>query len=169
MASSLIYNFVLSLAGVIMITAGISDALRYRIPNIATAALLLLFPVFVVIAPMTVPWLQHSAVFAIVLALGYPLYLKGLVGAGDVKFIAACALWAGPHEIGHFLFITAMSGGILALGMAVIAALRRYRARQDKDLPSLSQVPIPYGIAIAIGGLCTLAFLSHPDLLQPKI
>lgn len=117
---------------------------------------------------MPLPWLQHLLVFAVVLGLGYILFLKNLAGAGDIKLLAVLSLWAGPHYWGHFLFITALAGGILSLGIGVTALIRR-RLSPDKQGPSLSKTPIPYGVAIAVGGLCTLILLSHPDLLSPQI
>lgn len=167
MASILTYNFVLSLAGVIMLFAAGSDALRFRIPNAAVLALILLFPIFVYVAPFTVRWPSHLLVFALLFVLGYGLYLKNLAGAGDIKLISAVGLWAGPDYWGHFLFITAISGGILGLTIAVITLVRQHLSKTE-DQKNITKTPIPYGVAIALGGLCSLALLSHPDLLPTK-
>lgn len=163
MDTPLLHNFILALAGVTMVYAAGSDAARFRIPNIACLTILLLFPFYVLTAPTTVMWGQHIFIFAVILAAGYLLFLKNWAGAGDIKLIAAIALWAGPQFWGHFLFITTIAGGILSLGIGAVT-LARHRLKPVKDGPSLSQTPIPYGVAIAVGGLCTLALLSHPDL-----
>lgn len=168
MDSLLFHNIILALAGIVMIFAAGSDAARFRIPNISCLAILLLFPVYVFTSQTTIPWPEHVAVFVIVLVLGYVLFLKNLAGAGDIKLIAVIALWAGPEYWGHFLFITAIAGGVLSLGIGAVTLVRR-RLSPTTEGPSLSQTPIPYGVAIAVGGLCTLALLSHPDLLQTQI
>ncbi|MDD3181251.1 MAG: prepilin peptidase [Alphaproteobacteria bacterium] len=164
----LAHNFILALAGILMIYAAGSDAARFRIPNMSCLAILALFPLFVLTAPTTVPWLKHLAVFGLVFVAGYVLFLKNIAGAGDIKLIAVIALWAGPTYCAHFLFITAISGGILSLGIGAATLIRRHLSK-TKEGPALRQTPIPYGVAIAVGGLCTLALLSHPDLLQAQI
>lgn len=161
---ALAHNLVLILAGLIMVGAALSDAARFRIPNLACLGLLALFPAFVLTAPTNIPWPQHLAVFALILGLGYVLFLKNLAGAGDIKLLAVIGLWAGPSFWGQFLFITAISGGLLSLGIGVLTLVRQKLSKDGKG-PELAKTPIPYGIAIAIGGLCTLALLSHPDLL----
>lgn len=165
MDSILIHNFILALAGVIMVYAAGSDAARFRIPNIACAAILLLFPFFVWTSQVSIRWEEHIAVFVIILVLGYVLFLKNIAGAGDIKLISVIALWAGPDYWPHFLFITTIAGGILSLGIGAVTLIRQ-RLSKTQDAPALSKTPIPYGVAIAMGGLCTLALLSHPDLVQ---
>jgi len=164
MEPEVLHQLVLALAGFIMLLAAFSDALRFRIPNLACLALALLFPLFVLTAPTAVPWTENLAVFAIVLGAGYVLYVKKWAGAGDIKFIAVLSLWAGPSFWGQLLFITAISGGILSLGIGALTILR-HRLSKAEGSPALAKTPIPYGVAIAVGGLCTLALLSHPDLL----
>jgi prepilin peptidase CpaA len=162
------YTYVLVLAATIMVLAALSDAARFRIPNLASLALLLLFPVYVYLAPHTVRWGEHLLVMFVVLGCGYYLFAKSLAGAGDIKLISAISLWAGTAYCLHFLFITAVSGGILSLGIGASSLLR---AKMSKDAApiSLAKTPIPYGVAIAVGGLCTLALLSHPDLIHPVV
>lgn len=161
-------NFVLSLTGIIMLVAAGYDAVRYRIPNLTSLSLLLLFPVYVLIAPVTVPWGEHLVVFAVLLVLGYLVYLKNWVGAGDIKLLSVVGLWAGPTHVATFLFVTALAGGLLALALGTGLLIRTYVTKKP-SANSFAKTPIPYGVAIAIGGLCTLVLLSHPELLQAKI
>ena len=158
------YNLaVLALAGTLLVVAAITDANSYRIPNMVCLALLALFPLFVLTAPQAIVWGEHLAVFVLVLGVGFVLFARQFAGAGDIKLLATAGLWAGPQMLGMFLFITAVAGGLLAL---IVAALtyRRNRASATKEVVSLAKVPIPYGVAIAIGGLCTLVMWSHPVL-----
>jgi prepilin peptidase CpaA len=93
------------------------------------------------------------------------MFIGNLAGAGDIKLLAATSLWAGPHLVAVFLIVTAIAGGILALIMAVLTFVRN-RSRR-RAVVALSKVPIPYGIAIAFGGLSTIYMLSYP-LLFPE-
>jgi prepilin peptidase CpaA len=164
----LLANFVLSFAGIVIVLAALSDAMHYRIPNSASLCLLLAFPFYVYLAPITIAWEKHLLVFAVLLVLGYLVFVKGWAGAGDIKLMASVGLWAGPAQVMTFLFVTAISGGILALGLTVSTLVRRRLGKQVEPV-AIGKIPVPYGIAIALGGLCSLALLSHPDLLQAKV
>lgn len=168
MQPELIYNFSMVLAALIMGIAALSDAARFRIPNLACLALLLVFPLYVYTAPTSVPWGYHILTFGLILLVGYQLFARGYAGAGDIKLLAAVGLWAGPTYWPHFIFITAITGGILSLGIGILTLLRHKLSKSKKKV-SLSKTPIPYGVAIAVGGLCTLALLSHPDLIPTQI
>lgn len=157
-------NVTLLLAAVIMIMAAANDAMRFKIPNLACLALLLLFPAFAISSPSDLPWLKHLQVFALVLAVGYVLYIKKWAGAGDIKLIAIISLWAGPVLYGPFLFITAISGGLFSIVIGIQAYIKQRRMPPENQ-SAWTKTPIPYGIAITLGGLCTLALLSHPELL----
>lgn len=148
-------------AGILLVIAAISDAHRYRIPNSICLALLLLFPLFVLTSPGAVEWEQNLMVFALVLISGFVMFISNIAGAGDIKLLAAAGLWAGPHLVAVFLVTTAIAGGLLALLMALLTHIRNMSGKQAI---ALARVPIPYGIAISLGGLSTLYMLSKPIL-----
>ncbi len=168
MYTELIYTFSLVLTAILLGMAALSDMTRFRIPNLVCLGILLAFPLFVYSAPTTIPWLLHLLTFVIILILGYVIFAQGFAGAGDIKLLAVVGLWAGPTLWPHFLFITAFSGGVLCLGIGGIAFLK-HKLSKAKGTFTLSKTPIPYGVAITLGGLCTLALLSHPDLIMTKI
>ena len=64
-----------------------------------------------------------------------------MLGGGDVKLLAAAALWTGSAALLPFLMATALAGGLLA---ALFLAFAR---REGKP------VALPYGVAIAAGGI----------------
>jgi prepilin peptidase CpaA len=109
--------------------AVITDVLSYRIPNVACAALALLFPVWLAVTwPAADPWTTvglHLAVGAATLAAGFVLFILRAFGAGDAKLLAAVALWAGPAHILDLVLVTAIAGGILSL---VVILGRRFLA-----------------------------------------
>ena len=148
-------------ASALLIGAAIHDARHYRIPNKICITLFLLFPLFVLTAPHSIDWEQNIIVCILVLASGFGMFLGNLAGAGDIKLLAATSLWAGPHLVSVFVITTAIAGGFLALG---IAAMTHFRNRTGKQAVPLAKAPIPYGIAIAVGGVSTFYMLSQPIL-----
>ena len=74
-------------------------------------------------------------------------FSAGLMGGGDVKLAAALALWFPPVSTLRFLIIMSIAGGLLTLAFLVVHWLRKKEGRPE----------IPYGVAIAIGGLAILA------------
>ena len=146
---------VLGAAALLLLAAAYSDARRYRIPNLLCVALLGLFPLFVLTASQPVAWERNLVVFGFVLAGGFFLFAKNIIGAGDIKLLASISLWAGPEFVGLFLFITAVTGGLLALVVAGI------QYAQKRSRAGLGKLPLPHGIAIALGGLCVLLMLAQ--------
>ncbi len=150
---------VLVLAAVLLVLAAINDARHYRIPNRICLALLTLFPVFVATAPQAVAWEQNIMVFGLMLVSGLALFWAHVIGAGDIKLLATVGLWGGMHWVGVFLLVTALAGGVVTLA---VAALTFARQPSQTERLSLAKVPVPYGIAIAVGGLTVFYRLSAP-------
>lgn len=149
----------------LLVAAAVNDALQYRIPNKICAGILVIFPLFVLTAPQGIDWKQHAMVFGLILAAGFAMFMGHLAGAGDIKLLAVMGLWAGPHHLGVFLAGTAVAGGLVALGMAALTYFRnRSAAAHNQPLMAVAKVPIPYGMAIAAGGLNILYRLSQPIL-----
>jgi prepilin peptidase CpaA len=67
----------------------------------------------------------------------------GAMGGGDVKLVAAIALWLPWQAVIMLLFIMSVAGGVLTLAMYARHKLAR----------KAGQLEIPYGVAIAFGGL----------------
>lgn len=102
------------------------------------------------------------------------LYLAGGMGAGDVKLMAAVAAMAGYHSVATLLLATVLTGGVLALGLAllhgklkttlrnIVALVLHHRAEgltphPDLNLQNSNTLRLPYAIAIAAGCLVTFA------------
>ena len=156
---------VLLIAAALLVAAAINDALHYRIPNKICVAMMLMFPLFVVTAPHGLDWKQNVMVFALILVSGLAMFMGHFAGAGDIKLLAVTGLWAGPHLVAMFLVGTAVAGGLVAIGMAALTHMRN-RAAHLKRQPAVpvAKVPIPYGMAIAAGGLNILYRLLQPVL-----
>ena len=90
---------------------------------------------------------------ALVFAAFAGLFALGAMGGGDVKLIAALALWLPWPALLAVLVIMSLAGGLLTLAMLIRKRLSRSEA----------QLEIPYGVAIACGGLWVIA---QPFLYQ---
>jgi len=79
----------------------------------------------------------------------------GVLGGGDAKLIPAVALWAGPGTLAAFLFVTAVTGGLIALAMIAVRRLRPASGGTGESQAGATalQGGVPYGFAIAVGGL----------------
>jgi prepilin peptidase CpaA len=92
-----------------------------------------------------------------VFGVGAIAFAAGLFGGGDVKLLAAASLFAGPSLLLDFLTITAVAGGIMAA--AVLAGLQIGPVLPERDgtLRARLRSGLPYGPAIAVGGLWVAA------------
>ena len=77
---------------------------------------------------------------AIVFVLLAGAFYAGMMGGGDVKLAAALALWFPPASTLKFLMLMSIAGGVLTLGILVVAPRRARREGRPE---------IPYGVAIA--------------------
>lgn len=77
-----------------------------------------------------------------VLAIFAFAFQLGLMGGGDVKMLAALALWLPPLAVLQLLVIMSLAGGVLTLILLVPHRIAR----------TAGQPEIPYGIAIAFAG-----------------
>lgn len=83
---------------------------------------------------------------ALVFALFAIAFAIRAMGGGDVKLIAAVALWLPPEFVVALLMIMSLAGGALTLAMLIRHRLARRSGRLE----------IPYGVAIAFGGICLI-------------
>ncbi len=100
-----------------------------------------------------------AAAAAVVLGAGFVFFAAGLMGGGDAKLMAATALWLTPAEAAAFVMATFLAGGVLAL--AALAAGRlplpaRGPLARLRALDAGAGRGLPYGVAVAAGGLFVL-------------
>lgn len=163
MASALVDHVVILMFVGLLVWAAVCDFRTYLIPNSVSISVAALFPAHVLASPMPVDWLSALVVAAAVLATGIVLFAFRVAGGGDVKLLAATALWAGSSQIVAFLLVTSLVGGVLA---GFIGGYRYFRpwpsgaiARDDTMAVKL-HASVPYGIAIASGGLWLAAQMA---------
>jgi prepilin peptidase CpaA len=134
----------------LVLCAAWSDFRDYLIPNRISVGLLLLYPAFVLSSPVVIDWQNAGLIAGGVFLFGLGLFAARLMGGGDVKLLAVCALWAGPEQALPFVVLTATAGGILSF-----ALMMRVKYGWIVGYPGAgwAETKVPYGVAIAAGGL----------------
>jgi len=160
---------------ILLVAAGVTDITRYRIPNVIVYAIAAAFAAGAVfnLSWPAVAWPVLAA--AVMFALGAGLFALRVFGGGDVKLIAAMALWTGFADLMRFLLVMSIAGGLL--GMVWIVRRRSQQPAMASetassadspasDAPPQPKVPnrIPYGVAIAIAGLDFFFTSAHSPL-----
>jgi len=147
----------------LLLWAAASDLARYRVPNAAVVALVVLFAGSFLLLGASSQWGQHLIAALLALGLGGGFYALGQMGAGDVKLIAAVSLWAGLAGLLPLLVLVAVSGlglmlVILALRQMPMIAARLGRTISVEGLPRVMRrgEGIPYAVAIAAGAAAAL-------------
>ncbi len=159
------------LFGALMLLAAISDATRFVIPNAVVVGVMALFCGAAVMLPFEVRWELHLGALGAVLAVGLVAYRFNALGAGDVKLISALALWTGFEQLPNLILYIALAGGALALGLIVARKLLFCAALYIPKLELALRARvfrmggrIPYGVAIATGGIISGLGLPHLGL-----
>ena len=151
-------GFTLTLLGQLsaaLVWIAIVDVRTYPISNGINLAIALVAPIYWLSAGIDL-WpdagLRVAVAIAVFLLFAVAFYLNAM-GGGDVKLAGALALWFPPMATVKLVVITSLAGGVLTL---VVAGLHKYQRKQGRP-------EVPYGVAIAFGGLWLLAqrFLNH--------
>lgn len=165
------YQVFLLLCAPLCLWIAFSDLKTMKIPN---KSVLILMGIFVFAGLMVMPlepWLWRWANFAVVLAIGFVLNAVAHVGAGDVKFAAAAALFISKDHVlpsQQPAFVLPLFAGFL---LAAFAAHRLMRAipavqRATPDWVSWKRKDFPMGVALVGTFLTYLVFMAFPGILQ---
>jgi prepilin peptidase CpaA len=139
----------------LLVVAAIIDVRTFTISNRLNLTVALLAPLYWLSIALS-PWpdiaIRLAAGATVFLLLAGAFYV-GLMGGGDVKLAGALALWFPPASTIKFLVWMSLAGGVLTI---VVLAWHRAKCREGRP-------EIPYGVAIAFGGLAILTqrFLNH--------
>ncbi len=146
----------------LVLYAAFHDFRHYRIPNWLNLTIFASF--FPVALLLGMPWevmLWHVIGFAVVFGfmfLTYMLFGGGKFGGGDAKMIAAAAVWIDWAHLLDYGIAIALAGGVLAIIMWLWRFLQvEYHVWMQGDTALRKvmsyQVKLPYGAAIAAGGI----------------
>ena len=151
----------------LLVVAAVSDLRRYRIPNYLVYAIVAAFAVATAVHFSWIALAWSAAAGAGMFLLGAGFFALRLFGGGDVKLIAAVALWTGVADLLRFLFVMSVLGSVLG----VIWLVRRRRHQQqiaavaaanpETPPPPARTFKLPYGVAIALAGLDFFATSVH--------
>jgi prepilin peptidase CpaA len=151
-------GFIIALHAILagsLILAAITDLRSRIIENWLTGGLALLAPVLWWSMGVSIwPDLAiHIAIAFGIFALFTLMFALGVMGGGDVKLIGALALWMPLLPMVRVLVLMSIFGGALTIVYWV----------RHKATKSLTNLEIPYGVAIAIAGLWVLyeRYLNH--------
>jgi prepilin peptidase CpaA len=138
----------LGVLALLLVYAAAVDVRTFTISNRLTLGVAALAPLYWWSASLPL-WSEVAVQVAVaggVFALLAAAFYAGMMGGGDVKLAAALALWFSPASTLEFLVIMSIAGGALTL---LLLAAHRLRGRPGRP-------EIPYGVAIAFGGLAIL-------------
>ena len=127
-----------------LIVAAVGDLRTRTIPNWLNGSIALGAIPFWVLSGISL-WPEVAlqiAVAGAVFGLFAIAFHFGAMGGGDVKMVAAVALWLPAGAVLKLLVIMSLAGGVLTLAM-----IARHRLAKSGN-----QLEIPYGVAIAFGG-----------------
>ena len=146
--NSISYGLLIALA-IALVFAAFTDMRRRQIDNWLNAAIALGAPVFWWASGLSL-WPDVAIQLGVALvafAVFAGMFALRMMGGGDVKLLTALALWITPYHFMELLLVMALAGGALTIVMVGWHTICRER---DK-------LKIPYGVAIAFGGLWVLA------------
>jgi prepilin peptidase CpaA len=155
--------------GLLLLLAAWRDVVTRIIPDV----LVLFIALLGMAGRLSLGWsalLEASLAAFLLFVLLLICAMRGWLGGGDVKLAAALAIGLPPSATWDFIVATTLAGGLLALGYlnghrftprpapgGAAHPLRRILAVEARRLRRGG--PLPYGVAIAAGGLLTLLTL----------
>ena len=162
---SWVFTTVSFLEILLLLSCATTDIATRLIRNEFCLALALLGIVSQIASPMQVVQSLIAAAILLLLLLG--VFTRGWMGGGDVKLLVALAVGLPLTGVVQLLTVTALAGGVLAalhvmmralpsprLAPAGSSVLRRVYAVERWR--HLRHAPLPYGVAIACGGIWTI-------------
>lgn len=147
------YGLLAALA-IALLIAAYTDFRSRQIANWLNAGIALGAPLFwwasgMALWPAVAIQLGLALAAFVILAI---LFALRAMGGGDVKLLAALALWIGPRDYLSMLLMMAIIGGLLTMVIGATNVIRRQPGK----------LSVPYGIAIAGAGLWILAITYFP-------
>lgn len=150
-----------------LVYAALHDIAARTIPNTASVILAVL-GIAAHAADGTI--LLSLIIAALVFAVCALCWTRGWMGGGDVKLLAAAALFVQPGAVGAMIVATSLFGGAIAIFYLIAREFARRIALPKGPAPRnflarvlraehwrlLRGAPLPYGSAIAAGTLFSL-------------
>ena len=150
----------------LLLAAGWQDLRTMRIDNRLSVGVTVAFVLWslagLAVGTLVVGDIALAVTCAIgVFFVGALAFAAGALGGGDVKLLAAASLFAAPVFMLDFLTVVALVGG--AMGLALLAGAPigpEAPASNGATVRTRLRSGLPYGPAIAAGGLWVAAHLA---------
>ncbi|WP_339947732.1 prepilin peptidase [uncultured Albimonas sp.] len=145
-------------AAPLLVAAAVWDLRRMRIPNWLNGGLVAIFLALglAILPPEEIAWRVAGGL--LVLVVGFAFFTFGRMGGGDVKMLAACALYVPLHHAGTVLQLLALA---LALGLGAIHLARLALRGRETEWRSLRKgARFPMGLSISAAMLAYLGVLA---------
>ncbi|HDU8586870.1 TPA: prepilin peptidase [Vibrio alginolyticus] len=152
----------------LLITIGVSDAQKNRIPNKAVLLLLAAVTASVIAHPTGENGLDHVYGGLVAFAVCFALYLGKVMAGGDVKLLAVIGAWLGLSNLGEAAIAIILAGGgvsvfylmlhVASSGVAWSHQIKGYCLEKvTPGFRSSKPLVIPFAPIIVIG----LAYFSY--------
>ena len=160
---------ILGIFQLLIVAAALQDATRLRISNLFPIAIVAAFVAWVAVVGLEAAIWRNLLGFILCFAAGLFLFSRNWLGGGDVKLLAAIALWFDLAGTGRMLLFIAMGGGLLALAIMIVRRMIPLPLAEGSGWAVLRRRgPIPYGVAIAAGALLAVQLVGvSPRPLSP--
>jgi prepilin peptidase CpaA len=154
----------------LLIAAGWQDLRTMRIANRLSVGVAVAFVLWSLVGLAAGTLVVGDMALAVTCAVGVFFigalaFAAGALGGGDVKLLAAASLFAGSTFLLDFLTVVALVGG--AMGLALLAGAPigpETPAGDGATVRARLRSGLPYGPAIAAGGLWVAAHLAAAHL-----
>jgi len=154
-----------------MIIAAVSDLFTMTISNKVSLGLIFGFLLLAAFSGMDVKSIgMHLLAGLAMLAISFSLFARGWIGGGDAKLFAATAIWMGWSNMLEYVLIASVLGGALTILLLSLHNLpmpsvlaKQYWFNRLHTLEN----GIPYGLALAAGGIYIYPYTDIFQLLAP--
>ncbi len=155
MDKPLLTDLLCAILAIMLLWAAIIDIRTRTIANRLNLAIALMAPLYwwatgIDVWPDAATRVAVAIAVFLLFALAFQL---GAMGGGDVKLAAALALWFSPGATLFLIILMSLAGGVLTAIVMIEHKIKKNQGRPE----------VPYGVAIAFGGLWLLTqrFLNH--------
>jgi len=156
--------------------AGWSDIRGLTIPNSYSLYMIAVFAIAYTALYFGAPQanifggiVSHFLSVLIFFVVTFILFALKMLGAGDSKFGAACALWVSLSHLPIYLFFMTLFGGILGVVTLYIKHKKPFKSPAEGSWIAQAQNGIdkvPYGVAIGVGLVGTFIYAEY---LSPAV
>lgn len=171
-----IFGLLIALGGAAL--AAVNDVRAYRIPNVASVLAIAGFVIAysgIYLMPGAAMLffhapLAHVTAAVVMFVLTLAMFAGRLIGAGDAKFASALSLWLSVHpDLMMFVFYTSLIGGVMGLVTLALQRIKPFKTPTAGTWIAAAQEGqnrIPYGLALALGFVLTLAALGYFNITE---